>query len=686
MKLIFKILAYLIAVMLITFAGFYFYLKTGFVNQAYEIEKKDLHDSVNSITRMIDYSLDDYYRDSPHLSLLLADAKNKDKAISDFLANSDLEIAFYLPKTLGPGKIFIRHDHENISVHEVDFSQIFTQNTVVNDELEKGPFVFKEGEYLVGSTPYAQGRIFVGATFQKNYTSYFIGNQYKMTWDNIPRILDQEWPRDWVVTEKKTSATIIGRTFFNDLSGKKSVVLLIEMRRSHLADVNSFLEKFTISYIILGTLIVAIIFFLVHSLILKRVLKIKSQLQEIKKHVDFSKRLEVKGNDELSETTAMVNTTLDRLNGSYQFAERLSQLSTSAVFTVDKGKIITSWNKRAEEITGYEAQDMIGKPCSYFSLIPCRDRCGLYDPNVPKPCYGRECVIVTKDGRKIQILKNADFLRDQKGEIIGGIENFEDITLKVKAQKERELLQQQVFQTSKLASLGTLGAGIAHELNNPLAIVMGFTDLLKGKLEEIKQQELIDIVTKIEQNADRMRKIVSHIKEFSRDVSRDEMTSENINEIANSILFFIGRQMANRNIKMELSLANNLPLIKMNKVKMQSVVQNLVLNARDELSDLEKWPKKVITVTTALSPDGKHIILEVTDTGRGIPSDILDKIFEPFFTTKPTGKGTGLGLSLVYGIVQEHHGTITVKNNNFGGACFTVSLPINPPNTAKTPT
>lgn len=684
MKLIFKIMAYLLVVMLVTFAGFYFYLKTEFVNQAYEIEKKDLHDTINSLSRMVDYSLEGYYRDSPHLALLLADAKNKDKAISDFLTNSDLEIAFYLPHNLGKGKVFIRGEQNIVSIHEVNFNELFAANTVVDEELIKGPFVFKESEYIVGSTEFAQGRIYVGASIQKNYTSYFIGNQYKMTWDNIPRILDQDWPRDWIVTEKKTASTIIGRTFFNDISGKKSVVLMVEMKRAHLTHVYRFLEKFTISFIVLATLAIILIFILIHHIILKRILNVKTQLQEIKDHADFNKRLDVQGHDELSLTTAMVNMTLDRLNESYQFAERLSHLSTSAVFTVDKNKIITSWNKRAEEITGYLAKDIIGKPCSYFSLIPCRDRCGLYDPSIPKPCYGKECVIVTKDGRKIQILKNADFLRNPQGEIIGGIENFEDITLKVKAQKERELLQQQVFQTSKLASLGTLGAGIAHELNNPLAIVMGFTDLLKGKLEEIKQQELIDIVSKIEQNADRMRKIVSHIKEFSRDVSKDEKTSENIKEIANSILFFIGRQMANRNIKMELNLASNLPLIKINKVKMQSVVQNLVLNARDELSDLEKWPKKVITVTTALSSDGKHIVLEVTDTGRGIPSDILDKIFEPFFTTKPTGKGTGLGLSLVYGIIQEHHGTIHVKNNTFGGACFTVTLPIEDVNPSKT--
>ena len=236
-------------------------------------------------------------------------------------------------------------------------------------------------------------------------------------------------------------------------------------------------------------------------------------------------------------------------------------------------------------------------------------------------------------------------------------------------QREKELqktTQQQIIQSEKLASIGRLSAGIAHEINNPLTGVLTFAYLLKQKKNNSeKDLEDIDIIIR---ETTRVSEIVRGLLDFARQTP-SEKEDININDILRQILKLIIHQKEFMNVVIEENYSNNIPGFYGDENQLQQVFLNILLNAGEAIPKSGK-----ITIST--SSNENHILVTIEDTGCGIKKEDLNKIFDPFYTSKAPGKGTGLGLSISYGIIQQHGGDIECESEAGKGTIFSILLPI----------
>jgi signal transduction histidine kinase len=219
-----------------------------------------------------------------------------------------------------------------------------------------------------------------------------------------------------------------------------------------------------------------------------------------------------------------------------------------------------------------------------------------------------------------------------------------------------------------MASLGKLAAGVAHQLNNPLGGITLYTKLIieEYKLEEKAREDLHRIL----KNAEKCRDIVKELLEFSRQTQNLKQPHD-INHAISRTLFLLQNQTLFQNIEIDKNLDSSLPPISVDTQQFNHLLMNIITNAADAMEG-----NGTLTIKTYPSLKNDKICIEISDTGPGIPENILPHIFEPFFTTKEEGKGTGLGLSLVYGIVENHNATITAKNKHDTGAAFIIEFPI----------
>ena len=246
---------------------------------------------------------------------------------------------------------------------------------------------------------------------------------------------------------------------------------------------------------------------------------------------------------------------------------------------------------------------------------------------------------------------------------------------------ERLLAEQQLIQASKMATLGEMSTGVAHELNQPLSVIKTAGSFLHKKVlkgQNIDDETMKTLTSEIDSQVDRASKIINHMREFGR---RSEVVSEKVqlNDALKRALEIFRQQLKLREIEVVVDLQPDLPSIMADSNRMEQVFINLLINARDAIE--AKWwgnvdpkdnAKKIFLKTH--SKDGMAIV-EIGDTGTGISPSIIDKIFEPFFTTKQVGKGTGLGLSISYGIVRDYDGTISVKSQEDKGSNFAIQFP-----------
>lgn len=238
----------------------------------------------------------------------------------------------------------------------------------------------------------------------------------------------------------------------------------------------------------------------------------------------------------------------------------------------------------------------------------------------------------------------------------------------------------QLIQASKMATLGTMASGIAHEINQPLNVIQVCSDFFKkmiNKGEKIKEKELYTMAEEIGTNVQRAAKTITHMKDFARqsEVKSDQL---DINKPISDVFKILGQQLRVHRIEVELDLASDLPPIIADHNRLEQVFINLVTNARDALDEKEarsgdrEW-NKVLKIRSY--QEDNHVVVTVYDNGTGIPEDIRDKIFEPFFTTKEVGKGTGLGMSISYGIIKDYGGTIEVEGDPDNGTTFKLDFP-----------
>jgi CheY-like chemotaxis protein len=246
---------------------------------------------------------------------------------------------------------------------------------------------------------------------------------------------------------------------------------------------------------------------------------------------------------------------------------------------------------------------------------------------------------------------------------------YKDITEHEKAEEEKRQLEQRAQIASRLASVGEMSAGIAHEINNPLTGVIGYAQLLVDR-EDIPQEIRRDLAA-INEGAQRVAGIVSRMLAFSRQ-TKPERRLVDINELIESTIAMRDYHLRVNNIKVVTRLAPNLPETVADPGQLQQVILNLIVNAETEMKLAHD--KGRLTITTEKS--GKTIKICFKDNGPGIKPEFMNRIFDPFFTTREVGQGTGLGLSLSYGIVAEHKGKIYAESKPGKGATFVVELPI----------
>ncbi|HKN59992.1 MAG TPA: ATP-binding protein [Candidatus Acidoferrales bacterium] len=254
---------------------------------------------------------------------------------------------------------------------------------------------------------------------------------------------------------------------------------------------------------------------------------------------------------------------------------------------------------------------------------------------------------------------------DGEGRATGWLELYSDVT------GERQI-QSKMLQTEKMAALGQLVSGIAHELNNPLTAIMGYAQLLLG--HGLKPGQLSE-AKKVYHEAERARRIVKNLLYFARE-NKPERSHVDVNEIIERTLALRSYELRVENIAVDCDLAPGLPKTMADPYQLQQVILNLVINAEQALIEGRGQGHVWIRTRHLQQRAGDRISIEIADDGPGIAPEIVSRIFDPFFTTKPLGVGTGLGLSIVYGIVHQHGGEVTFDNQSGLGARFTVELPV----------
>ena len=246
--------------------------------------------------------------------------------------------------------------------------------------------------------------------------------------------------------------------------------------------------------------------------------------------------------------------------------------------------------------------------------------------------------------------------------------NLMAFSLKERDERLKEYAQQQIMKSERLATLGQLAAGVAHEINNPLGAVLMYTHL---SLEEMEAEDPHrKNMEKAVGEATRCKDIVKGLLDFARQ-TEPKVEELAANEILERTLSLVENQALFQNVKITKLFSPSLPKVMIDGSQIQQVFTNIILNAAEAI---EK--EGDLSVATRIAPDGEHIEIEITDTGCGISKESLEKIFDPFFTTKEVGRGTGLGLAVSYGIVARHKGTINVKSEQGKGTTFIIRLPI----------
>ncbi len=301
-------------------------------------------------------------------------------------------------------------------------------------------------------------------------------------------------------------------------------------------------------------------------------------------------------------------------------------------------------------------------------MTPC-DNCPAIR-SLDTNAIARELIIYKVDGRYRQFDVIASPLQ------AGPTGERQVLLFKRDVTMEKEY-QAKFYQAEKMATIGTLAAGIAHEINNPLTAISGFAEGLSKRLHTIKSlqqaetfDDFVEYTNIILKECLRCRDIVQTMLSFSRPLA-GKMCLLDLNQCVHDTLFLLKHHFKeHRNLVLQSDLAKNLPPIMGDESQLKQVIINLLTNAMDSIADNDGC----ITVQTQPGPDhGAELI--VRDNGEGITADVIDKLFEPFFTTKPVGKGIGIGLSTCYSIVKNHQGEINVESTVHEGASFIVSLP-----------
>jgi histidine kinase len=344
------------------------------------------------------------------------------------------------------------------------------------------------------------------------------------------------------------------------------------------------------------------------------------------------------------------------------------------VFVLDQSNLdILDCNESVKPVYGFERAELLGT--NFLSLFPEDDR-ESYSVRLHQKSLHDRVINIAKDGRRIFVtvrLSPSEF-SGQKVLLV----TTSDMTKRLET-------EQQLIQASKMATLGEMATGMAHELNQPLTVIKTAASFIRRKIdrgEALASEILATLAQEIDAHVDRASKIINHLREFGR---KPEMKLEPVDvvEVLKRALDIFSQQLKLREIEVLQEIESDLPPVMADAGRLEQVFINMLINARDAIE--EKWSEKQtgagapqgakrISLKAGLA--GRRVRVEIADTGCGIPTGVKNKIFEPFFTTKRVGKGTGLGLSISYGIIQDCGGTIQAESEPGAGAGFIIALPV----------
>ncbi|MBW2623025.1 MAG: PAS domain-containing protein [Deltaproteobacteria bacterium] len=353
------------------------------------------------------------------------------------------------------------------------------------------------------------------------------------------------------------------------------------------------------------------------------------------------------------------------------FLEKVILGSPIAVVVVNRSGDIMLMNPAAEDLFGYEQSDAVVN-------ITFED---LYEPGVAEKIMRRlrakrsngqgkllstNTTTISASGEKIPVELNASIIYEKDAEVATVI-IFKDLRQLIAMEKNLKESRAQMVQAEKMVSLGKLAAGVAHEINNPLTGILLYANMVLDSLDEgdTRRKELQYVL----EDVNRCSEIVKNLLDYSRQTNPQKNVFS-INTLVEEGLSLIRDQKLFLNIKLIKDLSSGDHYIQADKNQLAQVIINLVVNAIDAMEE-----RGALLLRTYLDETSGQVCLEVSDTGRGIPEEDIQKIFDPFFTTKSPGKGTGLGLSTAYGIVKENRGEISIKKTTEEGTTFLLQFP-----------
>jgi PAS domain S-box-containing protein len=356
------------------------------------------------------------------------------------------------------------------------------------------------------------------------------------------------------------------------------------------------------------------------------------------------------------------------------------ETSPAAIYALDKEGFVLTWNKGAELMFGCSKETVIGK---FYPFVP-EDKREEFDSSMEKILRGEQFIGVESkrlrmDGSVIDVSVTSAPLFGSDGEVTGAISVVTDMTQQKKMESEQFILEDQLRQAQKMEAVGQLAGGVAHDFNNILSAIVGYSHLSMMNME--KNDPNLHNLQEIIASVERATLLTQGLLAFSRK-QMINLAVYSLNEIVEKLDKFLLR-LLREDIELKTILTGEMLSVMADRGQLELILLNLVTNARDAMPE----GGRIIIETDCVKIDqsfinahgfgqiGDYALITLTDTGIGIPDDIKDKIYDPFFTTKEEGKGTGLGLSTVYGIVKKHEGYINAYSQVGIGTTFKIYLP-----------
>jgi PAS domain S-box-containing protein len=414
------------------------------------------------------------------------------------------------------------------------------------------------------------------------------------------------------------------------------------------------------------------------------------------------------------ETMAKANQSLKRAN---LLHEQYLRTTATAMFTVNTDMQITDSNAAMSDLTGFSREELLGRHCFVLEGEPCLKQCGLFNPARTEAIFKRKCSIKTKDGRRLIILKNADFLRDEKGTVLGGIESFVDVTeltrqaedLRVahdaslsmvkdleRANNEAEIANRELEVTNKqlqekVEEVRTLAkeaedanqakseflANMSHELRTPLHGILSFSEFGIRRHETASPEKHLEYFQMIRQSGQTLLELLNDLLDLAKMEARKmqfEFKAEHLGKIVMWVSDEFQSQVFERNLVIRCEVDADDSPVMMDANRIKQVIRNLLSNA------VKFSPKGGVIQLRVLKGEGRMRVI-IQDEGPGIPEDELEVVFDKFVQsskTKSGAGGTGLGLSICREIMTAHGGRIWASNNPEGGTSLAFEIPTGP--------